>query len=253
MSPLPDIAHWWAIEAMIASYNHVYKVAYGTTYETRGAVGISDYTRMPMESFKLEFLALDEDPVKVHAAVRSFETKGRKFVLDVFHEEPSVASLNAAYEALGYDFIRTGPILGIELPMPARGDISVVQKIETVAQLEFANRSLSGEDETIPVEVLGNPHIQNFYAEMDGQAVGWAQLVTLYPGAGYINQLFTLSNYRNRRIGSALIETIHAECDRLNLGHVILVSSDMAMGLCQRLGYRPLAYFTAFRPREDGE
>lgn len=250
MSPLPDIAHWWAIEAMIASYNHVYKVAYGTTYETIGAVGVSDYAAAPIASFQLEFLALDEDPVKVHEAVRGFERKGQEFVLDVFHESPAALRLKAQYNDLGYDFIRTGPILGLELPIPARGDISFVKRIETAEHLNLANQSLQAEGEVIQLETLGDPCIQNYYAEMDGQAVGWAQLVTLYPGAGYVNQLFVLSGYRNRRIGSALMERIHAECGRLNLGHIVLVSSEMAMHLYRRLGYRPLAYFTAFRPRE---
>jgi len=248
MSPLPDIAHWWAIEAMIASYNHVYKVAYGTSYETLDVVAVSNYGSVPIASFQLEFLALDDDPAIVHQAVRGYETGGRKFVLDVFHESPAALRLKAQYYDLGYDFIRTGPILGIELPIPARGDISFVKKIETTEQLEFANRSLYSE-EPIPEETLGDPYIQDFYAEMDGQAVGWAQLVTIYPSVGYVNQLFTLSNYRNRRIGSALMESIHFECGRLNLGQMVLISSEAAMGLYRRLGYRALAYFTAFRPR----
>jgi GNAT superfamily N-acetyltransferase len=250
MSPLPDIAHWWAIEAMIASYNHVYKVVYGTTYETLDGAAVSNYASAPIASFQLEFLALDDDPARVHEAVTGFKKDGKKFVLDVFHESPAALRLKAQYDDLGYDFIRTGPILGIELPMPARGDISFVKGIETTQQLEVANQSLRREEEIIPAETLGDPHIRNFYAEMDGQAVGWAQLVTIYPGTGYVNQLFTLSGYRNRRIGSALMERIHAACDQLGLGHIVLISSEMAIGLYRRLGYRPLAYFTAFHPRE---
>ncbi|MEW6402296.1 MAG: GNAT family N-acetyltransferase [Chloroflexota bacterium] len=252
MSPLPDIAHWWAIEAMIASYNHVYKVVYGTTYETLDAVAVSNYGSAPIASFQLEFLALDDDPARVHAAVQDYKTDGEKYVLDVFHESPAALRMKAQYSDLGYAFVRTGPILGIELPVQARGDISFVKRIEMKEQLEVANQSLSREGETIPAETLGDPYIRNYYAEADGQAVGWAQLVTIYPGAGYVNQLFTLSGYRNRRIGSALIERLHTECDQLGLGHVVLVSSEMAMGLYRRLGYRLLAFFTAFRPREAG-
>ncbi len=249
MSPLPNIAHWWAIEAMIASYNHVCKVAYGTTYEILDGVAISNYGSAPITSIQLEFLALDDDPAKVHAAVRGYETGGRDFVLDIFHESSSEPELEAQYEELGYEFIRTGPILGIELPQPVHGDISFVQKIETARQLEFANQGLHREEESIPAETLGDPHIRNFYAEMDGQAVGWAQLVTAYPGTGYINELYTLSSYRNRRVGSALVERIHADCDQLNLGQVVLISSDKALRLYERLGYQTLAYFTAFRPK----
>jgi len=251
MSPLPDIAHWWAIEAMISSYNHVYKVVHGTTYETRGVIGVSDYRDIPIASFQLEFLALDDDPQAIADAIRDYQTNNRSYVLDVFHEPLSVPELKSQYGGLGYDFIRTGPILGLDLPVPARGDISFIKPVETREQTEFANSGLALENESIPPETVADPHIKNFYAELDGRCVGWAQLVTVYPGVGYVNQLYTLENYRGRKIGSALIERIHTECDQRGLGRIALVPSDMAMGLYRRLGYRPLAYFTVFRPKAN--
>lgn len=249
MSPLPDIAHWWAIEAMIASYNHVYKVVHGTTYETRGVIGVSDYGDIPIASFQLEFLALDDDPQVVVDAIRDYRTGNRSYVLDVFHEPLSVPELKAQYAELGYEFLRTGPILGIELPAPVRGDISFIKSAETREQVGFANGDLAPENENIPLETLADPNIKNFYAELDGHCAGWAQLVTVYPGTGYVNQLYTLEKYRGRKIGTALIERIHAECDQRGLGRIALISSEMAMGLYRRLGYRPLAYFTVFRPK----
>ena len=125
MSPLPNIAHWWAIEAMIASYNHVYKVVYGTTYKKMGAIGVSDYGTAPIASFQLEFLALDADPQKVGKAISKYKKKGCNYVLDVFHESPSAPELKAQYIGLGYDFIRTGPILAVELPRTVRADTSL--------------------------------------------------------------------------------------------------------------------------------
>jgi|GEM_PF-5324759 len=32
----PNIENWWAVQAMIASYNHVYQVVYDTGYVSRG-------------------------------------------------------------------------------------------------------------------------------------------------------------------------------------------------------------------------
>jgi ribosomal protein S18 acetylase RimI-like enzyme len=250
MSPLPDIAHWWAIEAMIASYNHVYHSVFGTTYKTLGVIGVSDYGSAPISSFQLEFLALDDNPDAVANAIRQFPVNHCEFVLDVFHESPSVPGLKARYDDLGYEFVRTGPILGLELPIPVRGDTSFVKAVETAEQVGFANKSLALEGEKIPIETLGDVRVQNFYAEVDGQAAGWAQLVTVYPGTGYVNQLHVLEKYRGHKVGSALVERTHLECDRRGLGRMVLVSSDMAMGLYRRLGYRPLAYFTVFRPKE---
>jgi GNAT superfamily N-acetyltransferase len=251
MSPHPGIKHWWAIEAMIASYNHVYKVVYGTTYQRSGPIGVSDYGMAPIASFQLEFLALSDDPQKVARAIDKFRKGDRQYVLDVFHESPSAREVKAQYIELGYEFIRTGPVLAIELPLNVRADTSFVRKVESAEQIEFANQSLGAEEEHIPVASLGDPHIQNFYAEMDGQAVGWAQLVTIYPDTGYINQLFTLSSFRGRRVGTALVERIHMECHQRGIEQIVLVSSEIALGLYRRLGYRPLVYFTAFRPKEE--
>jgi ribosomal protein S18 acetylase RimI-like enzyme len=78
-------------------------------------------------------------------------------------------------------------------------------------------------------------------------------MVTIYPETGYINQLFTLSRYRGRRIGTALVERIHMACHQSGIEQIVLVSSEMAMGMYRRLGYRPLAYFTAFRPKGEAE
>ncbi len=39
----PQLENWWAVQAMIASYNHVYQVVYNTAYVTRGIIGVSIY------------------------------------------------------------------------------------------------------------------------------------------------------------------------------------------------------------------
>ena len=65
----PDIKNWWAAEAMIASYNHVYKVIYKTKYAECGPIGISMYDGAPVAGFQYEFLALNPDSKKVMEAV----------------------------------------------------------------------------------------------------------------------------------------------------------------------------------------
>jgi hypothetical protein len=37
----------------------------------------------------------------------------------------------------------------------------------------------------------------------------------------------------------------------MGYNRMALVSSDMGLALYRRLGYRPMAYFTALRPKED--
>jgi ribosomal protein S18 acetylase RimI-like enzyme len=173
-------------------------------------------------------------------------------VLDVFHGKPSPREIKAKYAELGLEFVRTGPILGLEISLPVRSEVAAhIKKVETKEKLDEANSQLKTENEMIPVESLSDPHIHNFVAEWNGRIVGWVQLVTIYPGVGYINQLYTLMDYRNNHIGTSLMTSAHLECVSRDIRRMALVSSDMALGLYRRFGYRPMVYFTAFRPKEN--
>jgi len=242
MSPLPVLEHAWVVEAMVVSYNHVYKVVHNTKYHDLRAIGVSDYGEAPIASFQIEFLAMDDDPKKVDE---------RKYVVDVFHGMPSSRDIKAQYAEHGFEFVRTGPILGLNIPAPMLGEVAQIKKIETQVQLDDANKQLSPEGEHIPVESLSDPHIHNFVAEWKGRVAGWVQLVTIFPQVAYINQLYTMTDLRNNRIGTSLMTHVHAYCTNMGLKRMALVSSDMALGVYRRFGYRPLAYFTVFRPKED--
>ncbi len=246
------LENWWAIQAMIASYNHVYQVVHGTSYETRGILGVSIYGDAPIAPYPLEFLAFTSNPREIAEAIRAYPVDSQKYILNTFHEKPSSTSLKTEYLLEGFEFIRTGPILGLKLPVRIRSHFSSIHKVVQRCEAEQANQNLSKENEFIPQKGLRGKHIHNFYAEIDGQAVGWAQLVTVYPSVGYLNQVYVMSAYRNHGIGRALVERAHQHCMRSQLEHMVLIPSEMAMHLYRRLGYRPLAYFTAFRPREQG-
>jgi predicted N-acetyltransferase YhbS len=60
-----------------------------------------------------------------------------------------------------------------------------------------------------------------------------------------------MSMYRGMRIGSALLERAQIAAVELGYQHMVMVPSEMAMGMTIRLGYRPLAYFSAFCLGED--
>ncbi len=247
----PDIENWWAVQAMIVSYNHVYQVVYGTSYMSRGIIGVSIYWNAPIAPYQLEFLALTTDPKDVVDAVRAYPTDGQRYVLNVFHNEPSSKSLKTDYILEGYEFVRTGVILGLDLPTQIRSDLASVHKAVKVSDAELANLTLSLENEYIPLKGLRGKHIHNFYAKVDDQVVGWAQLVTIYPGVGYLNQVYVMTEFRERGIGRALVERAHQYCNRQKLEHMVLIPSDVALHMYRRMAYSPLAYFTAFRPREE--
>jgi len=249
MSNRPDIENWWAVEAMIASYNHVYQVIYKTKYEEHGPISVSIYGNAPIASFHYEFLALSADPQAVMGAVREYPLpEDKEYVIDVFHPVPSDQNLKDMCSRLDYEFVRTGPILGLNLPAKAGTIPNNIFKATTIQQAESANNNLTSEGERIHVETLRDKHIHSFFAKVDGEAVGWVQLVTVHPGVGYINQLYVLEEFRRQKLGTALVQRAHAHAIELGLKRMVLIPSDKAMHLYRRLGYRPLLYFSVFRP-----
>jgi len=253
MDFIVKIKDWWAVEAMIASYNYAYQVSYKTSYKVAGPLGVTKYGSTHIAPYQYEFLALSQNPRVVTEAIRNYPLREEdRFILDVFHASPTVPELKAKYISLGYDFIRTGPILGRDLPpKQQRNDVSNIHKADTIRKAEFANENLTNEGERIPLDSIGDEKVHNFYAEVSGHAVGWAQMITAYPNVGYIQHIYTLPMYRGLRIGSALLERAQVEAVQLGLQNMVMVPSDMALGIAIRLGYRPMAYFTVFRLSED--
>jgi len=248
-NPRPDIEHWWAVEAMIASYNHVYQVTYKTKYKVHGPIGVSIYEGAPIASFQYEFLALSPDAKAVMDAVLAYPIPDDKqYVVDVFHPAPSNPAIKEQYTKYAHEFMRTGPILGFDLPKKIQTVPANVHQALTIQQAEKANHNLTLEGERIYIQTLRDKHIHSFYVEHEGEAVGWIQLVTKYPKVGYINQLYVLKNYRQRKYGTALVQRAHAHAIELGIKHMVVIPSDEAMPLYRRLGYRPLLYFSAFRP-----
>lgn len=237
---------------MIRSYNHVYHVAYRSRYEDLGGVGVSYYGKVPFTDMKMEFLAFDPDPVVVQAKINSYpKNPGDKFVLNTFHDEPNNTELKKQYEDLGYEFAETAMIMGLPLPVKTPRGWTHVHKIGSLEEIEFANEGLASGHEHIPPALHGDPHILNFYAQLDHRAVGWTQLITACKDVGYINQLYTLPVYRRRGIGSRLLRRAHQEANHLGLRHMVLLASEMGLSLYRRAGYQALAYLSVFRPRGD--
>ena len=236
----------------MASYNHVYKVTYKTEYAVHGPIGVSVYDGAPIASFQYEFLALSPDAKQVMDAVLDYPVPENKhYRLNVFHSQPSSLALREQYVRYSHEFIRTGVILGLELPVKINTIPANVYKASTIQQAETANHSLTREGERIHVQTLRDKHIHPFYVEVDGEAVGWLQLVTVYPNVGYVNQLYVLEEYRKKKLGTALVQHTHAYAVELGLKRMVLIPSSLAIHLYRRLGYQPLLYFSTFRPVES--
>ena len=249
-----DIENWWAAQAMIASYNHVYQVAFGTTYTDLGTIGVSHYGKAKVgASFQIEFLALCNQPEAVVQAIRAYPTRpGEEYVLDVFHPSFDSGSLIDQYATLGFDYRSTRTILGRKLPVPARGQSVVTYKILTSEQVAQVNPKLAADGEMIYLQTVADPYIHNYAAEVDRQVAGWAQLVTVQPQVAYLHQLYTLVAYRRRGVAAALLDLVHAEAWKMGCQHVVLIPSTVAMALYARYAYRPLLYLSVFKPEKTG-
>jgi GNAT superfamily N-acetyltransferase len=249
-NPRPDIENWWAVEAMIASYNHVYQVVYKTHYEEHGAIGVSIYNDAPVASFHYEFLALSADLQAVTTALEAYPIPdGKKHIVNIFHPTPADHDLKEHFRQLDLEFVRTGPILGYHLPLKVSTIPLNVHKAKTLQHTEAANNSLTSEGERIHVQTLRDKHIHNFFIKEDGQAAGWVQLVTKSNGVGYINQLYVMKEFRKRKFAITLVNAAHAEALKLGIRNMVTIPSDMSMHLFRRMGYRPLLYFSVFRPK----
>jgi GNAT superfamily N-acetyltransferase len=234
---------------MIASYNHVYQTVYNTRYEECGAIGVSIYNDAPIASFHYEFLALSSDLQAVTDALDNYPVPDDKqFVVNIFHPNPAEPELKDRFIQENLEFVRTGPILGYQLPLKVSTIPLNVHKAKNLQHTEAANNNLTSEGERIHVQTLRDKDIHNFYVKEDGQAVGWIQLVTKYPGVGYINQMYVMKEFRQRKLGTVLVNAVHAEALKLGIKKMVAIPSDMSMHLFRRMGYRPLLFFSAFRP-----
>ena len=249
-----NIENWWAAEAMIASYNYVYRVAFGTTYTDLGAVGVSHYGKAKVgASFQIEFLALSDQPEAVAQAIHAYPTRpGEEYVLDVFHARFDPGILIDQYAALGFDYRSTRTIQGRGLPVPARDQLVATYKIQNSEQVARVNPRLAADGETIYPQTVADPCIHNYAAEVNGQVAGWAQLVTVQPLVAYLHQLYTLVAYRRRGVAAALLDQVHTEAWKMGCQHVVLIPSTMAMALYANYAYRPLLYFSVFKPEKTG-
>jgi len=248
-SPRPDIENWWAAEAMIASYNHVYQTVYNTRYEERGAIGVSVYDNAPIASFHYEFLGLSADLDAVNAALDDYPVpEDKEFIINIFHPDSADPGLKQRFSEEGMEFVRTGPILGYQLPMKVSTIPLNVHKAKNLQHTEAANNNLITEGERIHAQTLWDKDIHNFYVKEAGQAVGWIQMVMKYSGVGYVNQLYVMKDFRRRKYGTLLVNAVHAEALKLGIKKMVAIPSDLSMHLFRRMGYRPLLYFSTFRP-----
>lgn len=95
-----------------------------------------------------------------------------------------------------------------------------------------------------------------FLAEVDGDAAGvaWLLVAERVPSSGRrrrfgdVQSVYVLPELRNQHIGAALLAAVLTEARRLELEHVTVHSSDRAVPLYQRAGFRPERTWLSWEP-----
>lgn len=241
----------WAGEAFLKSYADIFSAIYDSTHTDLGPVLVADYDDVEVASFQYEFFALEADPSAVVEAIRNYPMRpGDTYVLNTAHAEEIPDTVTNQYPSLGYEYSNNYLLAGIELPAPLKVPEIPVHEVTRTAQAMFVNETHL-QYEPMPAHLVSEPHIRQFYAELDGQAVGWIQLINTVPEIVYINNLYTLPAYRRRGVAGALLNRVHLECAALGIKWIILIPSVMALSFYGRHGYQPLLYFTVWRPADE--
>ncbi|MBI5931263.1 MAG: GNAT family N-acetyltransferase [Chloroflexi bacterium] len=238
----------WAADAFLKSYTEIFAAIYDTTTSNLGAVQVAYYGDTEVASFELEFFAVDAEPAAVVEAVRSYPIQPHEtYVLNV--AQPNETP-DTTYTRLGFQYKRTYPLYGIEHPAALDVGKIAVFEVKRPAQAMYVNETHM-QHEPMPVHIVGEPNIRQFFAKIDGQAVGWIQLIQTVPNIAYINNLYTLPDFRRRGVAGALLNRVHQVCTEDGITQILLVPSEMAQHFYTTHGYQPLLYFSVWRPAEQ--
>lgn len=241
----------WAADAFVASFIHSFCVIYASSSADIGTVTALRYGPQYRDTlFRVEFIAIETAPCEVAQAIQSYSLNpGETHGINVFHETGQTKQIVAEYASLGYTYEYTNAVLGMRLPAAAVVASSpiAIHEVATRAQVEFVNATHQ-QDQPMRPQLIGDAQIRPFYAEFEAKAVGWAMLITAYPGVAYLSDMFTLPLYRRRGVARSLLARLQIEAAAAGAGHLILVPSFTAWNYYQKLGYEPLVSFSVFKP-----
>lgn len=240
----------WAAEAFLKSYTEIFAAIYDTTTQDLGAVQVAYYGDAEVASFQMEFFAVEAEPSAVLEAIRAYPIQpDETYVLNVAHADETP---DTTYANLGYQYQRTYPLYGIESPPALDVPKIAVFEVKRPAQAMYVNETHL-QHEPMPVHIVGHPAIRQFFAKIEGQAVGWIQVIQAVPNIAYINNLYTLPDFRRRGVAGALLNRVHQVGVENGVTRILLIPSEMAKHFYATHGYQPLLYFSVWRVRRPAE
>ena len=133
---------------------------------------------------------------------------------------------------------------------------AILALIDALADYEKLARPTAEARERLTNDLFGpKPRIECFVAFMDGYPVGYAIVLETYSSflalpTLFLEDLFVLEEYRKRRVGRALFETVLEEARRRGCGRLdwnVLDWNQVAIDFYRRLGAKHMAEWDLYR------
>lgn len=120
--------------------------------------------------------------------------------------------------------------------------------VDELGPADVASRVIERLDDDVR-RALVSPAVRIFLAEADGRAIGLgrADVLTADPifrlrddhRCGYVDQMYVITAYRDRGLGTKLLACCEAWFRSQGIGHALLHAAPKAQSFYARLGYQP--------------
>lgn len=203
-------------------------------------------------AFQHEYLTGSDDPEAVLAVIRAdLPEPEAEHVLNVF--APDSAAVRALYEARGYQYAWTMPLMYRPLqeadghPTYAHPEF-LVRPMASMADLEEAD--MLEDLSPTPRRMLEDPRFQGYVVERGDRIVakGWLVLTPL--GIGHICQIYTEPGSRRQGCAEVLMQALHLEACRQKMRGIVILPSKLVRQhkIGEKYGYREQLPITVMIP-----
>jgi GNAT superfamily N-acetyltransferase len=196
-------------------------------------------------------LTLDLEPEQVIQTVQSLEL--RHFGIHHFCMPNADQNLLIRqYAALGFTLTSTYFLMARAFITASDLTSSLTcWRVETLIQAEQISKAareilLSTRD--LPPRQLG---VRLYGAEAEGQLIAWARIAQVRETAAWVDNLFTLPEYRKRGVMTHLMNFAYNDSSSFGVQETVLLCSSENHGFHLRNGYAVVAHKLRFAPRTN--
>jgi len=189
------------------------------------------------------FFADQCSPAAALLALRNYspEREHELFVVDAPRER------QRAFVRVGFRLLRVEWLMALALrespgwPAPDRPVTPA-----TTASQSLLLDAIDGLD-PIPAAEITDPALAHFYAQAEGRPVAYGRSARYDETTAWVSHVYTAPAYRRQGYATAVMAALLAHSAATGVGQSLLLATEMAYGLYERLRYRTLAPVAVFR------